>query len=108
MALATALLLIWINLAVGLIGSENNPANLLYVGVLAIGFIGALLARFQPLGMARALVAMAIAQALVPLIALIVWKTPITWSLFGFNSFFALLFFGAAWLFQRSSATDTK
>jgi len=34
-AVATALLLIWMNLAVGLIGNEGNPANLMYIGVLA-------------------------------------------------------------------------
>lgn len=34
-AVAAALLLVWINLAVGMIGDEANPANLLYVGVLA-------------------------------------------------------------------------
>lgn len=68
-AVMGALLLIWINLAVGIIGDESNPFNLLYAVVLAVGVIGALLARFQPLGMARALVAMAIAQILVAIIA---------------------------------------
>ena len=36
MAVATGVVLLWMNGAVGLIGSENNPANLLYAGVLAI------------------------------------------------------------------------
>jgi peptidoglycan/LPS O-acetylase OafA/YrhL len=56
-ALAAAFMLIWFNAAVGVIGSEDDPANLLYGGVLAIGIIGAILARFQPQGMARALLA---------------------------------------------------
>ncbi len=43
-ALAAAFLLVWMNLAVGLIGSEDNPANLMYFGVLAVGFIGAIIA----------------------------------------------------------------
>jgi hypothetical protein len=64
-AVATALLLVWMNLAVGIIGHEEDPANLMYVGVLAVGIVGALIARFQPEGMARALVAMALVQALV-------------------------------------------
>jgi hypothetical protein len=58
------------NLAVGIIGSEENPANLMYGGVLAVGIMGAVLARFQPHGMARALVGTALAQALVAVIAL--------------------------------------
>ena len=47
------LLLIWMNLAVVLIGSENNPANLLYLGVLCIAILGAFIARLQPRGSCR-------------------------------------------------------
>jgi hypothetical protein len=36
LAVGTALFLVWSNLAVGLIGSENNPANMMYLGVLAV------------------------------------------------------------------------
>jgi hypothetical protein len=70
-ALAAAFILIWMNLAVGIIGNEDNPANLMYGGVLAVGIIGAVIARFRPHGMARALVATALAQASVAVIALI-------------------------------------
>jgi hypothetical protein len=70
-ALAAAFLLVWMNLAVGIIGSEENPANLMYGGVLAVGLLGAILVRFQPRGMARALVGTALAQALVGVITLI-------------------------------------
>jgi len=45
-AIAAAFILVWMNLAVGIIGSEDNPANLMYGGVLAIGIIGAVIARF--------------------------------------------------------------
>src|SRR3712207_5946849 len=56
-AVVAAFLLIWMNLAIGIIGSEDNPANLMYGGVLAVGILGALSVRVQPDGMARALVA---------------------------------------------------
>jgi hypothetical protein len=69
-AVVAAFILVWINLAVGLIGSEDDPANLMYGGVLAVAIIGALIARFRPHGMARAMDAMALAQALVGVIAL--------------------------------------
>lgn len=46
-----AFLLVWANLAVGVIGSENNPVNLLFVGVIVVGAVGALIARFRPWGM---------------------------------------------------------
>src|SRR5688572_26940497 len=70
-AVAAAFILVWMNLAVGIIGNEDNPANLMFGAVLAVGIIGSVIARFQPHGMARALVAMALAQALVAVIALI-------------------------------------
>lgn len=104
-ALAAALFLVWVNLAVGLIGSEDNPANLMYVGVLAVGFLGALRARFQAPGMARALLAAALAQVLVTVIAL-VGRLGAPWSgpaeLLAVNGLFVALFAVSAWLFQRS------
>ena len=115
MALAAAFLLVWINLAVGVIGSEDNPANLLYGGVLAVGLIGVLIARFRPHGMARALFATAIAQALVPVIALIIWKPQVTsveaflgvFGVFSVNGFFVMLFVGSALLFRYAAREQT-
>ena len=73
-ALATAFILVWVIGAVGLIGVEGDPADLMYAGALAVGVIGALLARLQPRGMALALFATAAAQALVAVIALAAGK----------------------------------
>lgn len=64
-AVAAGLLGAWINLAVGIIDAEDNPANLIYAAVLAVAVIGAVLARFRPVGMSRAMVATAAAQVLV-------------------------------------------
>jgi len=38
--------------------------NLMFFGVLAIGIVGAFIARFQPHGMVRAMVAMGVAHIL--------------------------------------------
>ncbi|MDQ4105871.1 MAG: hypothetical protein M3157_01680, partial [Actinomycetota bacterium] len=105
-ALAAALLLIWVNGAVGIIGSEDNDANLMYGGVLAVGFIGTIIARFRPHGMARTLFATALAQALVAVIALIFglglpWSPPV--EILGVNGFFVALFVGSAWLFREAA-----
>ena len=70
-AVLAAFLLVWVNLAVGIIGAEDNPANLMYAGVLAVGGIGAFMARFRPAGMARAMFAAAAAVAVVGAIALV-------------------------------------
>ena len=108
LALAPALILVWVNLAVGLIGTEDNPANLMYGGVLAVGIIGAIIARFRPHGMARALFATALAQALVPVIELIIGKPRVTslevfLGVLGVNAFFVMLFVGSALLFRRAA-----
>lgn len=105
LALATALLLVWVNLAVGVIGSEDNPANLMVLGVLAVGVIGALVARFQPHGMARALFATALAQALVAVIAVIAglgYPVNGPGKILAVNGFFVALFAGSALLFRRA------
>lgn len=106
MALAAAFLLVWINLAVGIIGSEGNPANLMYGGVLAVGIVGAIIVRFQPRGMAHALIATAIAQAAVAAIALLAgWSDPRNGPLeiVALNGFFVALFAGSARLFWRAA-----
>jgi hypothetical protein len=102
-ALAAVLLLVWANGAVGIIGSEDNNANSMYIGVLGVGIIGAIIARFRPHGMARALLATALAQALVAVIALIIglgspWSGPA--ELLALNGFFVALFVGSALLFR--------
>ena len=114
-ALAAAFLLVWVNGAVGVIGSEDNPANLLYAGVLAVGIFGAIVARLRPRGMARALFATTIAQALVPVIALVIWKPQVTsveafvgvLGVFGVNAFFVALFVGSALLFRHAARGRT-
>ena len=70
-AVVSGFLLVWINLAVGILGNESNPANLMYAGVLAVGVLGALIARFRAPGMSRAMQATAVAQIAVAVIALV-------------------------------------
>src|ERR671917_935081 len=105
-ALAAASILAWLTLDVGIIGRDGDPANLMYFGVLAVGIIGAIVARFRPHGMARALFVMALAQALVAVIALIFglglpWSPPA--EILALNGFFVALFLGSAWLFRDAA-----
>jgi hypothetical protein len=106
-AIATTLILLWMMGAVGVIGEDGDRADLMYLGVLAVGIIGAVIARLQPHGMARALLATALAQALVAVIALIAGKhqAPISsvWEILGLNGFFVALFIGSAWLFRHAA-----
>ena len=107
-ALATAFILLWVNGAVGVIGSENNEANLMYFGVLAVGIVGAVIARFEPRGMAFALFATALAQALVTLVAVIGglgYPANGPLELLFLNGFFIALWIVSAWLFRQTTRT---
>jgi hypothetical protein len=104
LTLTAAFLIVWLNAAAGLIGIEDDdPANLLYVGVLAIGFIGAIVARLQPRGLARALFATALAQALVGAIALELPNTAGSVQIVILHGVFVALFAGAALLFRYAA-----
>ena len=111
---ATGLILIWINGAVGIIGSENNPANLMYLGVLAIGAGGAIIARLRPHGMARALYTTAAAQFIVPIVALftsrqaMLFEPPGVIRVFILNGFFVALFAFSGLLFQWASEAERQ
>jgi hypothetical protein len=70
LAVATGFVLVWVNLAVGIIGAEDEPANLMFGGVLLVGLAGAAIARLRARGLAIAAVATALAQASVSAIAL--------------------------------------
>ncbi|MFZ5390881.1 MAG: hypothetical protein ACOZAJ_01220 [Patescibacteria group bacterium] len=110
--LVGAFLLFWINGAVGIIGNEGHPANLMYGVVFLVGLIGSLIARFKPRGMAFTLFTAAFVQILIPIIALFIWPpvvmswTPGLIGVFALNSFFAILFIVSAVLFQRADVNS--
>jgi hypothetical protein len=111
LALLGMLLLIWINLAVGIIGNENNPLNGLYFGVVAIGIGASLLAQFRSVQMSAAMWITAVAQALVPFIALYLAQPSIAttsepmdvFAVFILSGFFACMFAGSALLFRKAT-----
>lgn len=112
-AVVAGLLLVWANAAVGLVGSEHNPANVLYAGVLAVALIGAFAARFRPLGMSRAMFGAALTYVLVTAIALFVWKptgagaepSVRLLNVLVANGAFAAIWACAGWLFRRAANT---
>lgn len=70
-AVAATFLLIWVNGAVGFLGNEDNPANLMFAGVIAVAVLGSAISGFRSAGMAWSMFAAAAAQALVGVIALV-------------------------------------
>lgn len=110
-AVLTAFLLIWVNGAVGVFGSEDNPANLMLMGVVALGAVASALARFRAPGMVWAMGAAGAAQlAVVAGVLIAGWQTP---GLGGAReallaSGFAILWLVAAGLFRRAAEDGGK
>lgn len=73
-AILAGFMLIWSNLAVGMIGNEDNPTNLLFSAVLVIAILGACLSRLQSNILPVAMLSAGAAQALIGLFAGI-WGT---------------------------------
>lgn len=106
-ALAAIFLLIWLNLAVGIIGDEDNPANLMFAVPIALAVGGAIAAGLRPNGMACAMVAAAVAEAMIVPVALI-WRLgadSAIWprEVIALGAFFTGLWLAAAWLFRRAA-----
>jgi hypothetical protein len=113
LALAATFILFWMIGAVALLGPElgRNTADLIYFGVPAVGVIGAIIARFRPEGMARAMFATAIAVLVLPVV-LVAGLTPLSpnqagelfpYGLLLVHAPFAALFVGSGWLFRQSA-----
>lgn len=112
MALAGMFLIVWLTGAVGIIGSEDHAANLLYLGVLAIGLVGAFVARFRPGGLALVMAGVALALVGIAVAALVAgWGSegPVwPWEVVILNGFFAALFAGSAVLFRQAAGAGTE
>lgn len=105
--LVGAFLMTWINLAVGIIGSETNPANLMFFGILLLGLGGAVGGGFRPAGMARALLVMTAAQIFAGTLAVTAgWGADgANWpqAIVGLSGAFATVWLVAAWLFRKAA-----
>ncbi|MDZ7639802.1 MAG: hypothetical protein U5J83_16385 [Bryobacterales bacterium] len=89
----------------------ENPVNLVYFGVLAVGAAGAALARLDAQGMARALFAMAAALAVAWVITQVLTSdTPAgpVWNILVMHGGFVLIFVAAGLLFRHASLESSK
>lgn len=106
--IAASVLLVWGNGALGITDTEADGA---YIVVLAVGVVGALIARFRPGGMALAMLAMAVAMALVSGIALaagMVGPNNSVFQILGITGFYAALFAGSAMLFREAARAGAE
>lgn len=103
--------LVWINLAVGIIG--EGPINALYLLVFVVGFLGAIITRLRPQGMMYVLFAMAVIPLAVPIIGLFVamsemQQTPGIFGVFVLSLFFTVVFAGSGLLYRESALIHAK
>ena len=96
-AVLCGFLQVWINLAVGIIGSEDNPANWTYFAVVLIAASGAIVAFGSPRGLSLTMLVAAGAQVIFSAFhAVNGTPTPII------DGFFVALWLLAARLFHRA------
>lgn len=98
-AVGTGFLLVWVNLAVGIIGSEYNLENLVYAGVLLVAAIGAAVARLRASGMARAMLVTASVHALTGVYGLAIGSMEAAVS----AVVFVAAWLASAWGFHRAA-----
>lgn len=105
LAVLASVLLLWINGAVGIIGSEDHPANLLYLGVILAAFVGGVVSRFRADGLSRSMVVAAVVQAVIGVVAVLRgwgegsenWPQPVI----VLSIVFGLIWLASAALFRR-------
>jgi hypothetical protein len=106
LALGTAVFLVLSSGALGIIGAGGRP-DLMYAGALAVGVVGAVVARFRARGMAVALAATAIATVLVAFVAIAAGlhrnEGASALDILAISGMFAGLFGLSAWLFSRAA-----
>ena len=106
LALLGTFLVIWVNLAVGIVGSENNPNNQLFFVALLMGIAGAIGGRGKADGMARSAITTAVAIVMAFFIAQAgVRDEPMVKPLVEGvgTSIFVALFLGSGWLFRKAA-----
>jgi hypothetical protein len=101
-AVAAGLLLIWVNLAVGMMDVE--PGNLMYVLVLVVAIVGAAIGRFEPREASSAMFATAGAHSAVAVIALVAGLGPTLPA----DAFFVAAWVASGLLFRQASVASAS
>lgn len=98
LALAASFLTIWATGAVGMIGDEGNPLNLMFLAVVLIALLGSALGGFRASAMRWAMVAAAAAQLLASPIGMF---TDLLGGLY--SMMFAAIWLASATMFRRAN-----
>lgn len=111
-AMGTGFFLIWSNMAVGIIGSEDNPVNLAYFLVIAAGLLSSAFVRFKVAMMKWVLFGLAALQVTITGVVLVggfYSEPPSTiLQILGVNGFFTVLWLFSGLLFRYAEGDDTE
>jgi hypothetical protein len=103
----TAFLMVWANLAVGLIGAGPNLANLMFMAVPAVAIIGTFLSNFSPSRMERTMYTTVGTLVAVAAIALLTnadeHPSSSSTDILAVGGFFAMLFTVSALIFRYAA-----
>lgn len=103
----TSLLIVWSNLAVGIIGSEENPANLLYFIVVGLVGSGSFIAKFKAEKMYFVMLAVALTQLILTAIILFAFSNINALEVIIINMFFVGSWITSAMLFKSFSNKES-
>lgn len=102
-AVLTAFMTVWANLAVGMIGSEDNPYNLYFMAIPVVVFLASGLVRFRAAPTAWIMAAAAGVQ-----LVLALGGMEVDFRGARFSSFFAFLWLVAATLFWAAAVGERR
>lgn len=106
LAVGTALVLLWMAAALGIIGPGGEPDRI-YLAVLATAAVGSVVARFRARGMAWTMAATCAVTVVVGVVALLRGDADLPGAsvaeILGLTLFFAVPWAASAWFFLRSA-----
>ncbi len=107
-AAGTSLFLLWALGALGIVGIEGDPADRMYLGVVAVAVVGSAIARLRARPMVWVMVATASTFVVTAVVALALGRHEASYSsipeLLGLNVMFASGYLAAAWCFRRAAS----
>jgi len=107
LAAFTGLFMVWSNLAVGIVGNEDNPFNLVYFILIMIGLVAAFWVRFDARGLSRVALGMCFLLAAIAVYAVFSGMQDIpessTSQIIGVHMFFITPLLISAILFHQHS-----
>lgn len=105
-------LLVWVNGAVGIVGHEGEPINVLYFIIPAVGLVGSFLCRLNSQGMFYTLSIMALIPMIIAVIAILGYMQEpphnTAMQILSINAFFTILFSLSAISFRNAAQDEIE